>query len=149
MLLLYDVLMSLALLITSPYLLPKALLGGHGLKERLGFWPRDFFADPNLGPVLWIHAASVGEVARFAIAAVRGEAPETGPVALQIPPEFAGRPLVTPELVAHAHRYGLHVHVWTIYEPDEMRRLLDLGVDGIVTDFPGRLAALIGAPTDT
>ena len=89
--------------------------------------------------------ASVGEVARFALAAARGEAPEAGPVALQIPPEFAGRPLVTPELLAHAHRFGLHVHVWTINDPDEMRRLLDLGVDGIVSDFPGLLAALIGA----
>jgi len=113
-----------------------------GLMQRI----RCRAAEGGLGVAL---GASVGEVVRFAIAAARGEAPETGPVALQIPPEFAGQPLVTPELVAHAHRYGLHVHVWTINEPDEMRRLLDLGVDGIVTDFPGRLAALIGAPTDT
>ena len=86
--------------------------------------------------------ASAGEVARFIQAAARGEAPEPGISALQIPTEFAGRPLVTPELVTHAHRHGVQVHVWTINEPDEMRQLLDLGVDGIVSDFPARVAAL-------
>lgn len=86
--------------------------------------------------------ASAGEVARFVEGATRGEAPEPGISALQIPVEFAGRPLVTPQLIAHAHRHGIQVHVWTINEPDEMRRLLDLGVDGIVSDFPARVAAL-------
>jgi glycerophosphoryl diester phosphodiesterase len=35
------------------------------------------------------------------------------------------------------------VHVWTVNELDEMRRLLDLGVDGLVTDYPARLSRLI------
>jgi glycerophosphoryl diester phosphodiesterase len=38
--------------------------------------------------------------------------------------------------VAAAHRYGLEVHVWTINEPAEMERLLDLGVDAIMSDVP-------------
>jgi glycerophosphoryl diester phosphodiesterase len=87
--------------------------------------------------------ASAGEVARFIEGASRGEAPVPDISALQIPVEFAGRPLVTPELIAHAHRHGIQVHAWTINEPDEMRRLLDLGVDGIVSDFPARVAALL------
>jgi glycerophosphoryl diester phosphodiesterase len=87
--------------------------------------------------------ACTGEVARFALAALRGETPEPGPMALQIPPDFAGRPLVTRELVEHAHRHGVQVHVWTIDEPGEMRALLALGVDGIVTDFPARLVSVI------
>jgi glycerophosphoryl diester phosphodiesterase len=89
--------------------------------------------------------ASIGEVARFAVAALRGEPPAPGPMALQIPSEFAGRPLVTRELVEHAHRHGVHVHVWTIDDPAEMHALLDLGVDGIVTNFPARLRRLIEA----
>jgi glycerophosphoryl diester phosphodiesterase len=64
-------------------------------------------------------------------------------MALQIPEAFAGRPLVTPDLIQAAHSHGVYVHVWTINEPASMRRLLDLGVDGIVTDFPARLARVI------
>jgi len=89
--------------------------------------------------------ASTGEVARFAVAALRGDAPPAGPMALQIPAEFAGRPLVTRELVEHAHRHGVQVHVWTIDEPSEMCALLALGVDGIVTNYPARLARLLAA----
>lgn len=89
--------------------------------------------------------ASTGEVARFAVAALRGEAPPEGPMALQIPTRFGGRPLVTRELIDHAHRHCVQVHVWTIDEPDEMRELLALGVDGIVTDFPARLSRLLAA----
>jgi glycerophosphoryl diester phosphodiesterase len=64
-------------------------------------------------------------------------------MALQVPAEFGGRPLVSPGFVSHAHAHELQVHVWTIDEPEEMSRLLDLGVDGIVTNHPARLAHLI------
>lgn len=60
--------------------------------------------------------------------------------AAQIPPvDPKGRPLATPELVATAHEHGIAVHVWTIDDPDEMRALLDVGVDGIMTDRPAVL----------
>jgi glycerophosphoryl diester phosphodiesterase len=45
---------------------------------------------------------------------------------------------VDAELVAAAHRHGLKIHVYTVNDPGEMRRLRALGVDGIFTDFPDR-----------
>ena len=56
----------------------------------------------------------------------------------QVPPvhTISGREItvITPKLLESAHRSGKHVHAWTIDDPDEMNRLLDLGVDGIVSD---------------
>jgi len=87
--------------------------------------------------------AALGDVLEFVRSAIEGTAPQSPAMALQIPVDFAGRPFVTPELVAHAHAHGRVVHAWTVNEPDEMRRLIELGVDGLVTDFPGRLAELL------
>ena len=86
--------------------------------------------------------AATGDVVAFVRAAASGTPPPPA-MALQIPADFGGRPLVTPELVKAAHAHGVEVHVWTVNAPGEMRRLLDLGVDGLVTDFPGRMAALV------
>ncbi len=54
----------------------------------------------------------------------------------QIPVRQGPIELATPSLIAAAHRHGLQVHLWTIDDPAEMERLLDLGVDGIMTDRP-------------
>lgn len=92
----------------------------------------------RLRPALGASLADILDVVR---AAVAGKPPSTDSQALQIPTAFGGRPLVTPELVAHAHQHGIVIHVWTINERAEIERLLDLGCDGIVTDHPGRMAA--------
>jgi glycerophosphoryl diester phosphodiesterase len=42
--------------------------------------------------------------------------------------------VATPAFVSRAHALGLHVHAWTINSPGVMRELLDIGVDGIMTD---------------
>ena len=55
-------------------------------------------------------------------------------VALQIPPSRFGVALVTPSMVRLAKRKGLEIHVWTINEPEQMRRLWSMGVHGIITD---------------
>lgn len=54
--------------------------------------------------------------------------------ALQIPHRRGRWIVATPGLVRRAHAVGTHVHVWTIDEPQEMRELLDRGVDGLFTD---------------
>lgn len=66
-----------------------------------------------------------------------------GTDALQLPDRWEGRQILTPELVRWAHRCNLPVHVWTIDEEADMERLLDWGVDGIQTDRPDRLAAVL------
>jgi glycerophosphoryl diester phosphodiesterase len=76
------------------------------------------------------------EVARLWAGAHLGRArrmPE-GVVAAQVPMRQSGVRLVTPRFLTHAHRLGLQVHVWTIDDPAQMHGLLDLGVDGIMTD---------------
>lgn len=54
--------------------------------------------------------------------------------AFQVPLRRHGVPVVTRRLLAKAHRTGKHVHVWTVDEPDEIKALIELGVDGLFTD---------------
>ncbi len=58
---------------------------------------------------------------------------------LQLPTEQLGIPLDTKGLVETAHAHNIAVHYWTINDAEEMRRLIDLGADGIMTDYPHRL----------
>jgi glycerophosphoryl diester phosphodiesterase len=53
---------------------------------------------------------------------------------LQLPERFGRLPLVTSSTIRNAHALGKQIHVWTVNAADDMRRLLDLGVDGIVSD---------------
>ena len=59
--------------------------------------------------------------------------------AAQVPVRSKGLTIVRPAVLDAAHRHGVAVHVWTIDEPAEMHRLLDMGVDGIMTDRPSVL----------
>ncbi len=87
-----------------------------------------------------------GDVVALAQAMANGE-PVPAQVrvhaAVQVPPRFGGTDVVTAASVHAAHEAGLAVHVWTIDDQEEMRRLIDLGVDGVMTDRPSVLVELL------
>jgi glycerophosphoryl diester phosphodiesterase len=87
-----------------------------------------------LGPALCTSIGPLG-TARWRIASSLPGRPlmPSAPCA-QVSVSYWGVPLVTARTVATAHAAGMQVHVWTIDDPTEMRRLLDVGVDGIMTD---------------
>lgn len=55
---------------------------------------------------------------------------------LQVPERQGALPVVSPRLVRRARRKGVPVQVWTVNDPDDMRRLVDMGVQGLITDRP-------------
>ncbi len=61
----------------------------------------------------------------------------------QVPETWEGRRIVTPRFVREAHRRNIPVHVWTVDDPRDMRRLLAWGVDAIQTDRPDLLAGVL------
>lgn len=65
------------------------------------------------------------------------------PVALQVPVTYRDVEVVTREFVADAHAGGLAVHVWTVDDPERINWLLDLGVDGIMSDRPDVLLPIL------
>ncbi|MGH2739053.1 MAG: glycerophosphodiester phosphodiesterase [Actinomycetota bacterium] len=70
-------------------------------------------------------------------------APNPRYVALQVPIEFMGITVVTPEFIESAHANDLAVHVWTIDDRRTMKRLIRWGVDGIMTNRPTLLERIL------
>ncbi len=58
--------------------------------------------------------------------------------AYQLPFDYRGT-RIDDKLIGAVHRAGAHIHLWTVNDPDDMRRFIDMGVDGIVTDRPDLL----------
>jgi glycerophosphoryl diester phosphodiesterase len=84
---------------------------------------------------------------RHVMAAKAGAAPVGLPGGYDVadlPARMGDLTVVDPPVVEHFHRLGIPVHVWTVDEEEEMRALLELGVDGIVTDRPDVLARVLG-----
>ena len=88
---------------------------------------------------------SAPEVAEFVYRLRDGELAGYRPpgIALQVPPSFGDVQIITEASVGAAHELGLEIHAWTINDEVEMDRLLDLGVDALMTDFPARAAAVL------
>ncbi len=63
---------------------------------------------------------------------------------LQVPTTFQGIDVLIPSFLERAERFGLKIQVWTINDADQMGDLVQLGVDGIITDYPDRLSEVIG-----
>jgi glycerophosphoryl diester phosphodiesterase len=61
----------------------------------------------------------------------------------QVPLQLGGRALVDERFIDAAHARGLQVHVWTVDDPDDCTAMLDLGVDGVMTDRPAMLRDLL------
>nr|WP_205751731.1 glycerophosphodiester phosphodiesterase [Cryptosporangium phraense] len=100
------------------------------------------FSDARLNRVRAAFGGSVAtslgprDVARLKLASLTRSRPTFAPgvCAAQVPIRHSGLRLVDARFVDKAHQAGLQVHVWTIDDPATMHRLLDLGVDGIMTD---------------
>ena len=90
-------------------------------------------------------AAAGWETRRFWLASRLGLTRLMRPAydALQVPPRFGRLTVVDRGLMAAAHGRGLQVHVWTVDEAAEMRRLMALGVDGIMSDRPDLLMEVL------
>ncbi|HVE62658.1 MAG TPA: glycerophosphodiester phosphodiesterase [Mycobacteriales bacterium] len=90
-------------------------------------------------------ALALGEAGAFKLSSLGPlpGSPHPRYVALQVPVEFEGVEVVTEEFVDDAHARGLAVHVWTINDEKTMRWLIDIGVDGIMTDVPTLLERIL------
>ncbi len=89
-------------------------------------------------------SASSSEIFKFLVYQKLGLAENYRPKfqALQIPQKFGRFQIVTKNFIESAHKLNLQVHVWTINESVDMKRLIELGVGGIMTDYPDRLLEL-------
>ncbi len=90
-------------------------------------------------------SASLREAAWFLVLSFTGLAGlfETAPDALLVSETAGPIRVATPRFLRAARRAGLPVFVWTVNRPETMARLLDLGVDGILTDDPPALARIL------
>lgn len=66
------------------------------------------------------------------------------PIAFQVPEKLGPLQLVDSRFVESVHARNAQVHVWTVNREDAMRRLIDFGVDGLITDYPDRLLRVLG-----
>jgi glycerophosphoryl diester phosphodiesterase len=121
-------------------------LGTHGKTDRIivaSFLDMATDAFARLAPDIATSAGSFA-VATFWRAVHQGEEPSHLPhAALQVPAVRGDLMVVDDVLVRAAHEAGMAVHVWTINDQPEMARLLELGVDGIISDLPTPLVTLV------
>jgi len=124
------------------------------LLDRLDAWDRvnlGSFSDRRLRRIRALSrgraCTSMGPraVAVARAAALGGRMPRQGADCVQVPIRVGRLRIVTAGFVRAAHRAGLPVHVWTVNDPAAMRDLLELAVDGVMTDRPRVLRDVLAA----
>lgn len=124
------------------------LLSEHGRKDDVivaSFFDAATQAFSDIAPEVST-AAGLGAMAGFYFSVRNGaEPPAMRHHALQVPPSYEGSTVVDEAFVRVAHEAGLALHVWTIDEAAEMRELVELGVDGIMTDRPSVMTEVLGS----
>ncbi|NVK30419.1 MAG: glycerophosphodiester phosphodiesterase [Gammaproteobacteria bacterium] len=83
------------------------------------------------------------EVFRTWLAAKRLSTDHCAATWVQIPPKQWGIPIVSKSFVDYQHQRGREVHVWTINEAAQLPALIEMGVDGVMTDYPRRMLAAL------
>jgi len=97
----------------------------------------------HLAPEVWTSAAT-SETASFYFSLVQNTpVPDLPVCALQVPATFGDVRVVDERFVQAAHDAGIAVHVWTINDAEEMNQLVNLGVDGIISDRPSVLVSVL------
>jgi len=98
--------------------------------QKAGEVPAEFMYSPSTGGVVKFFALHLLGLDNFFTDKM---------CVFQLPTEEYGISLATQGLVDRAHAHNLAVHYWTINDPEEMKMLIDIGADGIMTDYPHRL----------
>ncbi|MCB9545242.1 MAG: glycerophosphodiester phosphodiesterase [Myxococcales bacterium] len=146
-----DVRLNIELKSADPLLIPAFLgvLDAAGARDRTCMGSEQdavaealFAAAPDA-----CHYQPRGPLTAWVMAAVMGTARPRDDrwAVVDMPLAWQGTPLVTPGLVAAARADGLWVNVWTVDEEADMARLKALGVGGIMTDRPDRLARVLAS----
>jgi glycerophosphoryl diester phosphodiesterase len=99
----------------------------------------------SAGPRETARAMALARLGALGSSRRKVKGPRSGPDfgCLQIPLRHKGVPVLTSGLIAWAHSAHVQVHVWTVDDDSEMHRLLDMGVDGIMTDRPSVLRRVL------
>ncbi len=109
------------------------------------------FLDPatdafrSFAPMVPTSAGTVATAEAWRAVQAGEEMPDTPAVAYQVPERQGDLVVVDERFVAAAHRSRKAVHVWTVNDAESMERLLDLGVDGIISDVPTALCGVLAA----
>jgi glycerophosphoryl diester phosphodiesterase len=124
------------------------LIRAHGMERRVavasfGQEAMDAFRTACPGVATAATADETRQLFRLAMVYLEARFTPRGEV-LQVPERLGGFEVLTPRFVSAARRLNLKIEVWTVSDPEDMKRLIALPVDGIVTDYPDRMLKLVG-----